>query len=44
MLDDRDPIIRFGHGLVLAVCLSIIVTVCSVALFGSLMEALRSIP
>lgn len=40
----EESALRFGQGLVVAVCLSIVIAVVSVALFGVLMEALRSIP
>ena len=40
----EESALRFGQGLVIAVCLSIVIVVLSVALFGALMESLRTIP
>lgn len=40
----EESALRFGQGLVLAVCLSIVIAVLSVAMAGAFMEAIRTMP
>ena len=42
--DIDESALRFGQGLVVAVCLSIAIGVLSVAMFGAFMEAIRAMP